>query len=562
MENVSLLGIINVTKGEVKGYTEKIHCGESSSDWKDFAKGNIAMSPNPHATINCAADAANLLWDATSVYVGDIVPAIYVEFPGSKGYLAEYQPKDKALIVYPLGKAEDKEILAVIMASVLYSNKMRELFEKELSARQLQELVICLTVGKDPGKRDRRLAFKISDGFLWGFCDPNAIVDYLNVMLNRSQGTKAVIERYLTAGALQKKAGPGSKLFPEKADTGSKPAEPEKTETDFTMSLDKFYEQCKRGKYVINYPWNDIQKQYIVPLDFLDTYVPTECFRKTLLSVYYQLMGVMARMGSYEKTLKKKQKADPEYSEPYPYGKVIGNPINVKIMGKPGTGKTVMIEAVLASLGYPKGIINCKGRMEEDDIEGLNKFIQGTVVSIPTKCGELHSVGGAIVLEEVNLPDPDILQGALGQALVYPYILKVNGYQEYRRHPMTIYFATMNIGTQGSKPLNEALSSRFPEGHILEDISREEFISVLAANGNKKRDCNTVYNIYRDVLNYLGKYAEDIQLSITMRHCINCLEQIKVGFPIAEAVNNTFISQVYSIDPEVAKDLQGTLPCF
>ena len=127
---------------------------------------------------------------------------------------------------------------------------------------------------------------------------------------------------------------------------------------------------------------------------------------------------------------------------------------------------------------------------------------------------------------------------------------------------MTIYFATMNIGTQGSKPLNEALSSRFPEGHILEDISREEFISVLAANGNKKRDCNTVYNIYRDVLNYLGKYAEDIQLSITMRHCINCLEQIKVGFPIAEAVNNTFISQVYSIDPEVAKDLQGTLPCF
>ena len=138
-----------------------------------------------------------------------------------------------------------------------------------------------------------------------------------------------------------------------------------------------------------------------------------------------------------------------------------------------------MIEAVLASLGYPKGIINCKGRMEEDDIEGLNKFIQGTVVSIPTKCGELHSVGGAIVLEEVNLPDPDILQGALGQALVYPYILKVNGYQEYRRHPMTIYFATMNIGTQGSKPLNEALSSRFPEGHILEDISREEFYEML-----------------------------------------------------------------------------------
>src|SRR5699024_3454790 len=132
---------------------------------------------------------------------------------------------------------------------------------------------------------------------------------------------------------------------------------------------------------VIHYPWSDIQKKYIVPIGFLDSFIPTESFRRILLSVWYQV----------KKKLDLIEKKSPD---------ALKKPINIKIMGKPGTGKTVTIEAVLAALGYPKGLINCKGRMEEDDIEGMNTFIQGQVFNVATKAGELHSVGGAIILEE------------------------------------------------------------------------------------------------------------------------------------------------------------------
>lgn len=314
----------------------------------------------------------------------------------------------------------------------------------------------------------------------------------------------------------------------------------EKQDLLFTEPLDVFFERCKKGEFVIDYEWSERQKQYIVPLDFLDTFIPTEGFRNLLLSVYLQVKAKVESLRRGE-TL----------------NSAMGRtPINIKIMGKPGTGKTTVIEAVLASLGYPKGIINCKGRMEEDEIEGMNKFVKGAIHNVASKAGELHSVGGAVILEEFNLPDPDILQGALGQALVYPYILKVDGYREFKRHPLTIYFATMNIGTNGSKPMNEALSSRFPEGVILEDVSEDEFVNILTGSGYEENLCREVYTCYSRVINYLRDVQEELTMALTLRHCLNALELRKIGFTKMQAYERTFISQIYSSDPEVAKNLK------
>ncbi len=326
----------------------------------------------------------------------------------------------------------------------------------------------------------------------------------------------------------------------------------------FTEPLADFFERCKRGEFLIRYPWPEIRKNMIVPLSFLESFFPTESFRLMLLSVWYQIREVQKRMDEVSKKYPGKKLA--ELVQEGAYDEVMGkNPINIKVMGKPGTGKTTVIEAVLASLGYPKGLISCKDRMEEDDIEGLNKFVNGTVLNIPTKAGQLHSDGGAILLEEFNLPDPGILQGALGQALAYPFILKEDGYKEKRRHPMTIYFATMNIGTAGTKPMNEALSSRFPEGYVIEDVPEAEFISILVASGYEKSDCRKVYRVYTQILNYLREYHEELSLSITLRHCLNALDKLKIGFTEKQAYENTFLSQLYSSDPEVANDIRETL---
>lgn len=349
----------------------------------------------------------------------------------------------------------------------------------------------------------------------------------------------AQMDRIMQASALEhdELTAPVKLIQENKVKSSADPDQPEM----FTEPLDKFFGRCKAGEFLIDYPWNDTQKKYVVPLSFLDTFIPTEAFRLLLLSVWSQVKENLRQM-----------------KEGVPYDQIMAkDPINIKLIGKPGSGKTTVIEAVLACMGYPKGMINCKGHMEEDEIEGMNKFVNGSIYSIPTKAGELHSVGGAVILEEFNLPDPDILMGSLGQALAYPFILKVDGYREYKRHPLTIYIATMNVGTEGSKPVNEALSSRFPEGHILEEVAEDEFVTILSSAGYKKKDCRMVYKAYRGIINYLGKNREDLALSVTLRHCQSALKKMRIGFTRQQAYEATFISQLYSSDPEVAENVRS-----
>lgn len=316
-----------------------------------------------------------------------------------------------------------------------------------------------------------------------------------------------------------------------------------KGNTLFSMPLAMFMQKCRTGDFLVPYQWQEWQKGAIPPLSYLDSFVPTEEFRELLLSVHAQLMEKVEAM---KKNL--------------PYMETIGdNAVNIKVVGRPGSGKTVLIEAVIAALGLPKATVNCKERMEEDEIEGINKIVDGKITSIETDVCRIHTYGGAAVLEEVNLPDPGILQGTLGQALVFPYTLKKDGYIPVKRHPLTVYFATMNVGTNGTNGLNEAFSSRFSEGLELDMVSKEAFIQILAKKGNKKKDCQSVYDIFQAVLNCLSKTHEDIALAITMRHCIKALKLMEIGFPLKKAVEKTFLAEIAAVDGKAAERVRDAI---
>ena len=311
----------------------------------------------------------------------------------------------------------------------------------------------------------------------------------------------------------------------------------------FVEPLDAFMKRCKRGEFIIDYDWNDFQLGTIKPLTFLDLYVPTEEFRELLLSIWFQLSKI-------------KQKMD----DGVPYDEVMTEPVNVQIMGKPGTGKTTMVDAIFCALGLPHGFINCKGRSEEDEFEGLNKVIQGHICSVPTQLAMFYSIGGGVLLEEINLPDPDIPQGAIGQALVYPYILKVDGYKEYKRHPLTVIFATLNVGTNGTKPMNQGLKSRFDEGVVLEDVDEDSFKNIVYKTGYDKKYCDIAIKGYKTAINYLTMNGnDDFILSITLRGCKKCAQKLANGFTRRQAFRTGFISQIYSEDPDVAMDLEEYL---
>lgn len=367
----------------------------------------------------------------------------------------------------------------------------------------------------------------ICDAFYYGIAKQDVNID-LDVDKNLFDMT---IDRLLQNGdlVLVKNLGDITKIKLPKKGRGKK-AKAKDVDEEREKPLSEWVEDYRNGKYFLPYPFNEAQRAYIPKIK--KDYVVTESFRQVFITLYRRLKKVIDRM-----------------KQGLPYDEVIGkSPINIKLMGKPGTGKTAMVEAIAAGLGMPKRILNCQGRMEEDTILGENKFIDGVITQTESPFGFLFSIGGIICLEEGNLPDADILQGAIGNALANPCVFMNKGYLEQYRHPLTVVFLTMNIGTEGTKPLNQALSSRFSQSEKVEDVGKEEFIKILESGGFPKRNCQNVYKVYQRVLEYLGKYNEDALLSITMRHCITCLELMDVGLSLEDAVKSTFVNEIYSLD--------------
>ena len=229
--------------------------------------------------------------------------------------------------------------------------------------------------------------------------------------------------------------------------------------------------------------------------------------------------------------------------------------INVFITGKPGTGKTTLAYALGAATGMPTYTVAMTKNTEEDVFQGMTKVVDNQLSFVSTDFLEAYTKGGIIILEEINLPDPAVVMGAIGQAVEFPFILLKNGYEPVRRHPMCVIIGTMNIGTYGSKGVNQALSSRFKQSYILDDPKKEDFLKVLLQINPDPSTVNWVYNAYDKLIQYLKSpavNAEDICLNLTMRGCIGALENMEEGDDPKTAIRNTLLGKISEIDLELA----------
>lgn len=302
------------------------------------------------------------------------------------------------------------------------------------------------------------------------------------------------------------------------------------------------FEKCINGEYIIPYEWNDLQKMRIPSISSLSDYVPDKVFYSSLNKVNNRLGKVLQRMDAGKQGLE-----------------AIGNDyLNFFVAGKPGTGKTTMAYALGAATGMPTYTVAASKHTEEDTFEGMNKVVEGQLSFVTTDFLDAYMNGGIIIIEEINLADPAVIMGALGQAIEFPFILKKDGYLPVRRHPMCVIIGTMNIGTYGSKGINQALSSRFKQTYILDDPSKEQFIQILEVQGYSKKACNYVYNAYKKLNDYLKSPSvnqEDICLNLSIRGCLGALQNLDDGDEMKEALINSLIGKIYEVDPGLAKDI-------
>lgn len=300
------------------------------------------------------------------------------------------------------------------------------------------------------------------------------------------------------------------------------------------------FDDVKAGKFRLNIDWSDEANMYVPSLSELDDFVPSAKFYSQLRKLHYRLSRVVARMDA---GFTGKDAIKDDY-------------VNYMIVGRPGTGKTTMLYALGAALGLPVSTITISNNTEEDTFEGMNKIVNGGFHLVDTDFLKRYEEGGIAACEELNLANPAVTSGAMGQAIEKPFILKKDGHINLTRHPLFICVGTMNVNTFGSKGVNQALDSRLKQTYVLEDPDDDVFIQILQTRtGCSEALAKWVYEAYSRILNMLmsKEYnSEDLCLNITLRGCIGAIENIIEGSSPKEALEDTFYGKIYVNDPAIA----------
>jgi len=287
----------------------------------------------------------------------------------------------------------------------------------------------------------------------------------------------------------------------------------------------------------LNYDWGEEGKKRIPSIS---SYVPNSTYKSIVKKIDFRLNKVLKRMEEKQEDI------------------IQNDYINIALVGSPGVGKSVTIMAAAKALGMPIYLTSGSKFTEEDQFQGTNKVAGGKLNFYPTEFLNAFKYGGVCLIEEMNLIEPGVLMGAIGQAIESPFILMEDGYKPVKRHPLCVIIGTMNTGTTGSRELNEALSSRFKQTYIMEEPKDRDFINILCSKGYPKEQCVWVFEAYKKLRDTLCSPAinrADYCMRLTTRACFGVLENIEEGCEPKEALQTLF-GKIAEIDLETTKSLE------
>ena len=357
-----------------------------------------------------------------------------------------------------------------------------------------------------------------------------------------TENTKTIVNRMISEGRMQPFTDSGlNGYLSQSFQAVSFASDPFVSGSHAAASTATWMEDCINGKYEIGFDWSATQQEKIRPVEFLDSFVPNIVHTKLTQLIFNDLNQVIDRLNIGMDSL----------------DAIKENYVNAIICGMPGTGKTTTAEALSATLGLPIYTVKNSKYTEEDTFEGMNKVSGGSFAFKSTPFLEGYKNGGIIVLEEFNLADPGVMQGALGQAIEFPFILMEDGCTEVHRHPLCVIIATMNTGTQGAREPNEAFTSRLPLTFVMDEVNEDDLLNILMKKGYEKSKCKKVVKAYGKIIDYLKTtaHSEEMVMCITTRHCIGALKLMSIGTAPKEAIRDTMIGSIAIRDLSLAKDV-------
>lgn len=371
-----------------------------------------------------------------------------------------------------------------------------------------------------------------------------------NVLVATGEVSSATVEAAVRSGLLENAhnvldafGAPSSPLckFPSESKSKATTSESSKSASHSTPGAELF-DEIRSGKYAISYEWTEEQRKRIPAMKNMDDFVMTEAFRKGFRKIHFRTSKVLERY-------------DMGLSGLDALGKDV---VNFFMTGKPGTGKTTVAKALATSFQLPFYSIPIQKGTEEGTFQGLLKARDGKFVFTSTDFLDAFKNGGVIVLEELNLADPAILSGAIGQAIEDPYYVLEDELVPVYRHPLCIIIGTFNVGTAGSKEINPMLSSRFYQTYVVEDPNENEFVDRLMKFDCDKKTAKKIYTAYNRILDYLKSpdvNALEYCKNVTFRGCVGAIQCLQEGATFKEAIEDTLVGKIAEYDLELSRDV-------
>lgn len=300
------------------------------------------------------------------------------------------------------------------------------------------------------------------------------------------------------------------------------------------------------GRHLIAHQWDSCQEDKIRPLSYLEEYVPNPSFYSVMRKIDMRIAQNMVdshNLGISDLYLLQRDM------------------VELLFYGDPGTGKTVLANAISAATGMPIYEVITNEDSEDDVYEGKNKIIKGQLGFVETAFLEAFTLGGIILLEEVNLSRPNIATSVLNQVMEYPYILNRNGYERVTRNPFTIIIGTMNPNTDGTMPLNSSTAQRFVHKYEIFDPTEEEFKKILKHRAPKDKDVNYVYDAYIKIRNHLKESDQKRRYlkELSIRQCFGALASIEEGEIPKEAIRDTMYGALAIVNKKLADTVNTTI---